>query len=103
MGEGWTHLPGKQSRPDEGRRYEPRRRLTDEVPTLLADPNTASTGKAPNHSPLTLELDPQSEVTNLLDYDDVIDQDPEILTAVANIPTEDMEMQDVETAPGTDF
>ena len=89
MGEGWTRLPGKQPGPDEGRHYEPpRRRQTDEDPTFLDDPSTAGTGKAPDRSPLTLELDPQSEVTNLLDYDDVVDQDPEILTAVANIPTE---------------
>ena len=103
MGENWTRLPGKQSGPDVGRRYEPCRHLTDKDPTLLVDPSTMSTGEAPDRSPLTLELDPQSEVTNLLDYDDTIDQDPEILTAVANIPTEDMDMQDKETALGTDF
>ena len=103
MGENWTRLPGKQSGPDMGWRYEPRRHLTDEDPTLLVDPSTMSTGEAPDRSPLTLELDPQSEVTNLLDYDDTIDQDPEILTAMANIPTEDVDMQDEETAPGTDF
>ena len=103
MGEGWTRLPGKQSGPDEGQRYEPCRHLTDEDPTLLGDSSTEGTGKAPDRSPLTLELDPQSEVTKLLDYDDSIDQDPEILTAVANIPTEDVEMRDVDTAPGTDF
>ena len=103
MGENWTRLSGKQSGPDMGRPYEPRRRLTDEDPTHLVDPSTVSAGNAPDRSPLTLELDPQSEVTNLLDYDDTIDQDPEILTAVANIPPRDVEMRDEETAPGTDF
>ena len=103
MGEGWTRLPGKQSGPDVGRHYEPRRRLTDEDPTFLDDPGKMDTGKAPDRSPLTLELDPQSEVTDLLNYDDTVNQDPEIVTAVANIPTDDVEMQNQGTAPGTDF
>ena len=103
MGEGWTRLQGKQSGPDVGRRYEPCQHLTDEDPTFLDDPDKVDTEKAPDRSPLTLELDPQSEVTNLLDYDDTVNQDPEIITAVANIPTDDVEMRDEETAPGTDF
>ena len=57
MGEGWTRLPGKQSGPDVGQPYEPRRHFTDEDPTHL-DSSTASTGNAPDRSPLTLELDP---------------------------------------------
>ena len=96
MGEGWTRLPGKQSGPEVGRSYEPHRRLTDEDPIVLDESGTEAMGGGPDHSPLTQELDPQSEVTKLLeDYDDTIDQDPEVLTAVASIvQTEDVEMQD---------
>ena len=102
MGEGWTRHPGKPSGPDVGRPYEPRRRLTDADPTRL-DSGAANTGDAPDLSPLTLELDPQSEVTKLLDdYDDAIDQDPEVASAVASILPPDAEMRD-ETAPGTEF
>ena len=32
-------------------------------------------GENPGRSPLERELDPQSKVTSLLDYDDVVDQD----------------------------
>ena len=42
-------------------------------------------------------------MTNLLDYDDAIDQDPEVVSAVASILPQDVEMRDEETAPGTDF
>ena len=42
-------------------------------------------------------------MTDLLDdYDEVIDQDPEVAQAVANIPPPDVEMRD-ETAPGAHF
>ena len=77
MGEGWRRLPGKQSGPDVPQQYEVRRRLTDEDSTFL-DSGTANTGNDPDRSPLTQELDPQSEVTKLLDFDDAIDQDPEV-------------------------
>ena len=109
MGDGWTRLPGKQSGPDVGRCYEPRRCLTDEDPIILDESvkegGAEAMGEGPDRSPLTQELDPQSEVTKLLDdYDDSIDQDPEILMAVASIvQTEDVEMQDANTAPGTCF
>ena len=102
MGKDWTRLPGKSSGPDEGQPYEPRRRRTDEDLTYL-DSSTANTGNAPDRSPLTLELDPQSEVTKLLDYDDAIDQDPEVASAIASKLPQDVEMRDEETAPGTDF
>ena len=103
-GEGGNRPSGKQSGPDVGRRSEPRRRLTDEDPTFLDDSDQVDTGEAPDRSPLTLELDPQSEVTTLLDYEeDTADQDPEIVAAVANIPTDDVEMQEEGTGPVTDF
>ena len=107
--EGWTHLPGKPSGPDEGQPYEPRRHQTDEEPTVLdtpAEEGVESTVANPDHSPLSLELDPQSEVTKLLDYDDAADQDqdPEVALAVASImPPDDVEMQDEGVAPGCCF
>ena len=112
MGESWTRLPGKESGPDVGQPYEPRRSWTDENPTVLDNPDDTkgaeATGENPGHSPLERELDPQSEVTSLLDYDDVVDQDldedPETAAAVASIlAPEDMEMKDAEAAPGTGF
>ena len=112
MGEGWTRLPGKESGPDVGRPYEPRRHQTDEDPTVLDNTDDAkgaeATGENPSRSPLSQELDPQSEVTSLLDYDDVVDQDldedPETATTIASILVpEDVEMKDAEAAPGTGF
>ena len=112
MGKGCTRLPGKESGPDMGQPYEPRRRRTDEDPTILDNPDDTkgaeATGENPSHSPLSRELDPQSEVTSLLDYDDVVDQDldgdPETATAVASIlAPEDVEMKDAEAAPGAGF
>ena len=93
MGKGWTRLSGKPSGPDVGKPYEPRRRLISE------GPDTANTGGAPDRSPLTQELDPQSEVTKLLDD---VTEDPEVVQAVSSILPPDVEMKD-ETAPGTDF
>ena len=96
--EGWTRLPGKASGPDVGQPYEPHRHQTDEDPTVLDTPveeRVESTVMNPGHSPLSLELDPQSEVTKLLDYDDAVDkdQDPEVTSAVASIlPPDDVEM-----------
>ena len=101
MGEGWSRLSGKPPGPDVGKPYEPRRHLLSGGPTT-PDSGTVNTGNAPGRSPLTLELDPQSEVTSLLDYDDVIEEDSEVAQAVANIPPPDVEMRD-ETAPGTEF
>ena len=109
MGEGWTRLSGKTSGPDVGRLYEPRRHQTDEDPTVLDAPTEGrveSTVTNPGRSSLSLELDPQSEVTNLLDYNDAIDQDqdPEIASAVAHIPPpDDVEMQDAGVVPGSCF
>ena len=107
--EGWTRLPGKASGPDVGQPYEPRRRQTDEDPTVLDTPvegRVESMVMNPDRSPLSLELDPQSEVTKLLDYDDAVDkdQDPEVASAVASIlPPDDVEMQDEGVAPGCGF
>ena len=107
--ENWTRLPGKTPGPDVGRPYEPCRRQTDEDPTVLdtpAEERVESTVTNPDHSLLSLELDPRSEVTKLLDYDEAVDQDqdPEIVTAVANIPPpDDVEMQDEGVAPGSRF
>ena len=107
--EGWTRLPGKASGPDVGQPYEPRRRQADEEPTVLDTPveeRVESTVTNPDRSPLSLELDPRSEVTKLLDYDDVADQDqePEVASAVASIiPPDDVEMQDEGVAPGCCF
>ena len=82
--------------------------------TVLDDPDEreggVATGEDPGRSPLSRELDPQSEVTDLLnDYNDNFDaqhmeQDPEIAAAVASIlEPEDIEMWDAEITPGTGF
>ena len=97
-----------------GRPYEPCRHQADENPTVLDNPKEreggVATGENPSHSPLSRELDPQSEVTDLLnDYDDNFDaqypgQDLETAAMVASITEpEDVEMQDTEVAPGTGF
>ena len=59
----------------------------------------------PGHSPLTEELlTPGEDVTTVLDYQDDVQEDPEIAQAVANIPPHseatDMEMQDVNAPQG---
>ena len=84
----------------------------DENPTVLDNldgtKGAEAMGKNPGHSPLLRELDPQSEVTSLLDYDDVVDQDLEedleTAAAVASIlAPEDIKMKDAEAALGTGF
>ena len=102
MGEGWTRHPGKPPGPDISQPYEPCWRQAGEGPAY-PDSGTVNPGNAPGRSPLTLELDPRSEVTDLLDdFDDAIDEDPELAQAVSSILPPDVEMRD-ETAPGTDF
>ena len=107
--EGWSRLPGKTPGPDVAQPYAPPRRQTAEESTVQdtpAEERVESTVANPNCSPLSLELDPEAEVTQLLDYDDVADQDqdPELASAVASIlPPEDVEMQEEGVAPGCGF
>ena len=108
MGEGWTRLSKKDDGPDVGKSYETRRRKSDEDQTAFSNDVDESDGGAAgptqNRSPLSRELDPDADVTHLLDdYDTLADaQDQqEIANAVASITVpEDIEMTDAETTPG---
>ena len=57
LGKGWTCLPGKESGPNVGQPYEPRRRQTDEDPTVLDNPDDTKGAEAtrenPGRSPLS--------------------------------------------------
>ena len=88
QGQGWTHVPPKDSGHDVGERYETPRRHDD------------AGAKQSGHSPLTTEiLAPEENISDLLDYeDDVQQEDPEIVQAVTNIPQNtgepDVEMEE---------
>ena len=105
----WSRLPGKTPGPDVAQPYAPPRRQTAEESIIQDTPTEEREGGTvanPNRSPLSLELDPESEVTQLLDYDDVADQDqdPELASAVASImPPNDVEMQEEGVALGCGF
>ena len=94
---------------DVAQPYVPPQHQTAEGSTVQDTPageRVESTVANPNHSPLSLELDPEAEVTQLLDYEDVADQDqdPELVSAVASIlPPEDVEMQEERVTPGCGF
>ena len=80
-GEDWTHVPSKDNGPDVGRRYE--------TPHRGAEADQAS------RSPLTEELlAPRENITTVLDK---LEEDPEIVQAVANIPLR-ADLADVEMA-----
>ena len=75
LGQGWTHVPPKDQGPDVRKWYETPHHQDD-----------AGAGQA-GHSPLISELlAPEENVSDLLDYEDDIQQeDPEIVQVVANI------------------
>ena len=102
-GQDWTHIPPKDQGPDVRKRYDPPRHQDD----MGAGQASSSQTKAsqPGRSPLTEKLlIPEEDVTTVLDYQDDVQEDPEIAPAVANIPPHseatDVEMQDINASPG---
>ena len=103
LGQDWTHVPPKHKGPDIRKCYDPPRRQDD----MGADQASGSQTKAsqPSHSPLMEELlAPGEDVTTVLNYQDNVQEDPEIAWAIVNIPpcseATDMEMQDVNAPLG---
>ena len=102
-GQDWTHFLPKDKGPDVRKCYDPPQHEDD----MGAGQASSSQMKAsqPGHSPLTEELLALGEdVTTVLDYQDDVQEDLELARAIANIlpclEATDMEMQDVNAAPG---
>ena len=92
-GPGWTHVPPKDPGPNVRKPYQP--------PQHQDDAGASQAGR----SPLTNELlAPQENVTDFLDYEDDVQEDPEIAQAVTHIPKPmddaDIEMEEENPAPG---
>ena len=102
-GQDWAHVPPKDKGPDIGKHYDPPQCQDDTgVGQAISSQTKAS---QPGCSPLMEELLALAEnVTTVLDYQDDVQEDPEIAQAIANIPpcseAMDMEMQDVNAPPG---
>ena len=97
------HVPLKDKGPDVRKHYDPPQYQDD----TGAGQASSSQMKAsqPGHSPLTEELlTPGEDVTTILNYQDDVQEDPEIARSIANIPpcleATDVEMQDVNAPPG---
>ena len=94
QGPGWTHVPPKDPDPNIGKPYQPPQRQDD------AGANQAGC------SPLTNELLALEEnVTDFLDYEDDVQEDPEIAQAVTHIPkpTDDVDIEMEEENPTSGF
>ena len=109
-GEGWSTVQPKDAGPDVRKRYElpqseepepqdePQHRKSDEDTAFLCEEPQQQEGAS--WSPLTDELlTPGENITELLDYE----EDPEVMTAIANLPRVDnVEMRDINAPLGFD-
>ena len=102
-GQDWTHVPPKDKGPDVGKRYDPPR-CQDDTGAGQAGGSQMEASQA-SRSPLTDELlAPGDDVMTVLDYQYDVQEDPEIVQAVAHIPpcseATDVEMEDINAPLG---
>ena len=102
-GQDWTHVPPKDKGPDIGKCYEPPQHQ-DGMGVSQAGGSQMGASQA-GHSPLTDELlAPGEDVTNVLNYQYDMQEDPEIAQAIVHIPpcsdAMDVEMEDINTPLG---
>ena len=81
-GQDWTHVPPKDKGPDVGKRYDPPQ-CQDDMGAGQAGGSQMEASQA-GCSPLTDELlAPGEDVTTVLNYQDDVQEDPEIEQAIA--------------------